>query len=1123
MHRLGALLKIQLIAALLVSTAWAQTSSGKITGQVTDSTGSAVVGATVTVTAVGTGLTRSTVSGDDGFYTLNEIRPTTYSISVNQTGFKNFKLERVVLQASQSLTLNVQLVVGAPSESVIVNGAAAQLDTTTATLEQVVDPTRMVEMPLNGRNAANLTTLVAGAVTAPSNNANQGNAKTFPTAVTIAVNGTRENMTGYYIDGARAVDTFSNVNQPFPFPDALQEFSVQTSNYSAEYGEDAGGVVSVVTKSGTNQFHGDLFEFVRNRVFNAANYFGYTGGVKTVDPLKRNQFGGTIGGPVIRNRTFFFGGYQGTRIRDNQAGQTAFVPTTANMTGDFSNIKGTIKDPNTGLPVASKQIPTSEFDPASMKMLTFIPSGGTTGEVFYSTPIVQNFDEYILRGDDAISQKDRLMGRYFYDRFYNVGSYGGDLLAYRQGSTISSHNATIQETHIFSPNLLNVFQIGFMREVSIRQPPPGTPNVVDFGVPIYQPPTAKAIQSISVSGYFSTGANPTAKFPRTEFSYTDNVRWVHGKHSLSFGGIYQRDNFNMVNVLGLPGTFSFSGDTTGNALVDFMTGRLRTFGQANGQHVKNRNWTVNVYADDSYRVNSELTLTFGVRYEPSRFWDDILLEQNQLFHPENIAAGVHSTTYPNAPVGLLFSGDKGVPRLGTTGDYKNVSPRVGFAFSPGGAGKTSIRGGLGIFYDSVISPMVNNRMLGVAPYVATVSLTTPKGPFSNPYLGVTNPFPAVFPPASNATFIQPVQVYTWDIHHKFITPEVYVGNLTVERKLGDGFVARVAYVGSRGEHMTVAYDQNTAVYIPYETGSTTSPCTLKTDQRRIYNNPGSTCNNSAPPSTPFSNVFTQNNGGSSWYHSAQLSLTRPLSHGLTILANYTWSKSTDNLSFGTDAVTFATKGNYVLPPTMPNYRRFDQGLSDFNTAQVFVTSYVWQLPKLKAMNPVARHVLGGWETSGIFSAESGQPLNLTAGVDESKTGIGSDRAQWNGTPGYLKGNCIGVTTACRQWLNPNAFSLPSVGTFGNVGKGQFIGPGFWDWDMAGAKDIPITERVGLQFRAEFFNVFNHTNFSYNAAGVTSGGTNSPSVTQANPSLSSFGRILGSADPRIMQFALRLNF
>lgn len=1123
MHHLRTLFKIQLVAALLTSAAWCQSGSGTITGQVTDQLGAAVVGAKVTATEVGTGLSRATVTEQNGFYSLIEMKPSGYTISVDTAGFKKSQQGGVVLQASQSLTLNVQLQVGAASESVTVNAAAMQVDTTTPTLKEVVDPARMVEIPLNGRNAATLTTLVAGAVVTPSNNANQGNAKTFPAAVTIAVNGTRENQTGYYLDGAPNIDSISNVNQPFPFPDALQEFSVQTSNYNAEFGQDAGGVVSIVTKSGTNQFHGSVFEFFRNAVFNAANYFGYVSGKKTVDPLKRNQFGGTIGGPVFKNKTFFFGGYQGTRIRDNQGGLTAFVPTTANMNGDFSNISATIKDPDTGAVIPSKYINPSRFDPAAMKMLTYIPSGGTTGEVFYSTPIVQNYDEYIVRGDHTFSSKDTLFGRYYYDHFYNVASYGGDLLAYRQGSTISSHNATIQEMHVFSPRLLNDFRLAFSRLVSIRRPPSGVPNVNTFGVPIYQPTAVPpAIQSISISGYFSTGANPTAKYPRTNFSYIDDLHWTHGKHSFAFGGIYEKDQLNMVNVLGQPGTFTFSGDTTGNALVDFMTGRLRTFGQANGQHVKNRDWVLNGYAQDAYRLNARLTLTFGVRYEPSETLHD-LYHQNQAFHPENIVAGVHSTVFPNAPAGLLFIGDPGVPQNGITGDFRNVAPRVGFAIDPWGNGKTSIRGGFGIFYDSRIPEFANNRELGAAPYSATVSLTTPAGHFSNPYQGITNPFPAVFPPTSSATFVTPVQVFTWDIHNKYITPRDFMMNLAVEQDLGRGLLGRIAYVGARGEHMEVTLDQNAAVYIPYQTGSTTSACTLTTDQRRPYNNPGATCTNSAPPATPFTNIFTQNNSGNSWYHSGQFSLSKPLSNGVTILANYTYSRTTDNLPFNTDAATFGTSGYYVLPPTTPNFRRYDQGLSDYNHSHVFVTSYVLQTPKLGKMNAVVRNILGNWETSGIFTGESGAPLNVTAGVDESKTGIGQDRAQWSGSSPYQKGACSGVTTACRQWLNRSAFSLPAVGTSGNVGKGQLIGPGFWDWDMSAVKNFPLTERLGMQFRAEFFNTFNHTNFSLNAAGVTSGGTTTGSVTQANPSLPSFGEILGAADPRILQFALKVSF
>jgi Carboxypeptidase regulatory-like domain len=1091
---------IAVAVCLLSAPAWGQ-GFGAISGTVTDPSGAAIVGASVTVTETATGQSRMAVTVQEGYYILNSLNPAAYQVTVDQAGFKKFTQTGVVLQASQSLTLNIALTVGSTSQSVNVNAQGLQVDTTTPTLKEVVDPVRMVEIPLNGRNAATLSTLVAGAVLAPSNNADQGNAKTFPAAVTVSINGTRENQTGFYLDGAPNIDIISNVNQPFPFPDALQEFSVQTSNYNAEYGQDAGGVVSIVTKSGTNEFHGNVFEFLRNGAVNGRNYFA-----NTADPLKRNQFGATFGGPIIKDRTFFFGGYQGTRIRSNQGGLSGYVPTNANLAGDFSSYLSAsnannplgrvvnIVDPLTGQPFPGNQIPTSRFDPATLSMLQHVPRAQGNGIVFYSQPIIQNFDEYIVRGDHSITTKDKVVGRYYYDRFFNVGPYGGNLLAFGQGSTISSHNATIQEMHFFSPNLLNDFRFGFARIVSIRQPPAGSPTVASFGVPIYQPPTAPTIQSIAITGYFTTGASPTAKFPRTSYSYTDDVRWVKGRHSFSFGGIYERDSLNMVNVLGLPGTFSFSGDTTGLALGDFMLGRLRTFGQANGQHVKNRYWALNGYVQDSFRATPHMTLTYGVRYDPSRVWHDEY-HQNTVFYPQDYNAGIVSAVFPNAPAGLMFTGDKGVPEDGTTGDYKNIAPRVGFAYDVFGTGKTSLRGGLGIFYDSRVPAFSNDRFFGAAPFSATVALTTPAGPFSNPYLGVHNPFPAQFPvTAVNAVFVNPVQVFSWDPNHKLITPRNYMGNLTLEQDLGHGFLARLAYVGSRGQHMTVTIDQNPAVYTP---GSA-----LSTNARRPYQ--------------PFSNIYQISQSANSWYNSGQFTLTKPLSHGVTILANYTWSKSNDDLPYDTDAATFGTSGWYTLPLTAPDFRRFDRGPSDYNHTNVFVTSYVWQTPALQSLNTIERHVLGSWEFSGIVTAESGGPLTLYAGQDRSQTGIGSDRAQQISPNVYQKGNC-GTATPCKHWLNSAAFAIPAIGQYGNVGKGQFTGPGFWNWDMGVFKNFPLTERFTLQFRSEFFNTFNHPDFATDA-----NGTNAKTPVQT-VSGAGFGNILAANNPRILQFALKVIF
>jgi hypothetical protein len=1065
---------------------------GTISGVITDPSGAAIAQVNVTATEVATGLTRTAVSTADGYYVLNSLRPAEYVVSVERTGFEKFRQTGITLLANQSLTVNVSLTLGSTSESVTVNASAAQVDTTTATLRQVVESSRMVELPLNGRNAAQLTTLVAGAVTAPSNNADQGPTKTFPAAVTISTNGSRQNQMGYFLDGAPNIDNMSNVNQPFPFPDALQEFSVQTSNYNAEYGQNAGGVVSIVTKSGTNQYHGDALGFLRNSVFNARNFFA-----AARDPLKRGQFGGTFGGPLFKDKTFFFVGYQGTRIRSDQNGLHAFVPTNANLAGDFSAMLQannpnnplsrvlTIKDPAspTGAAFPGNIIPLSRFDPASMNMMKYLPRVGGNGGVFYDRPISQNYDEYILRGDHSFSSKDRLVGRYYYDRYFGVPEFGGNLLAYKDGSTISSHNAVLQEIHIFNPSLLNDFRMGLSRIVSIRGPAADAPSVADFGVNIYEPPI-KQIQSLSVTGYFSTGDLPSTKWARTAFSWSDDLRWIRGRHSFAFGSIIERDRLNTVNATGIPGTFSFSGDSTGSALADLMLGQMRTFGQAWGQHVKNRYFMVNLYAQDSFRATSRFTLNYGIRYEPSQIWKDAY-HQASIFRADLYRQGVRSKMFPNAPPGVMYAGDSGVPEYGTTGDYNNWAPRFGFAWDVFGTGKTSIRGGGGVFYDSRIPSFSNNRFLGEAPYSTAVTLTTPRGPFSNPYLGLTNPFPAQFPPGSTAVFTPPVQVYSWDPYSKFTTPVNYNWNLTMEQEVRPDWLLRAAYVASRANHMTTTLDQNPAVYIP---GSR-----LGTDARRVYQG--------------FTNIYQAMEAGNSWYQAAQLSLIKRLSHGFTATANYTFSKSLDNLPVGTDAATFGTAGYYTLPLYLPNFQKYDRGPSDFDHRHVAVISFVWQLPMLSKANGIVRGVAGDWQITGVLSAQTGPPLTLYAGKDQSLTGIGSDRGQLISQQTSKDGPCAN-TAPCLSYLNPAAFALPATGQFGNLGKGVLNGPGLVNLDAGLFKNFPISDRYRLQFRGEFFNTFNHANFLSPVTTVSGAG---------------FGNLLSASDPRIVQLALKVFF
>jgi Carboxypeptidase regulatory-like domain len=1066
---------------------------GTISGTVTDPSGAVIPSATVTTTEVETGVSRTAITGANGYYVLNSLRPTNYSLTLTAAGFRQYTQKGITLLADQSATVNVKLEMGSTTETMTVVAAAAQVDTTTATLRQVVDSSRMVTLPLNGRNAAQLTVLVAGAVNAPNQNADQGATKTFPAAVTVSTNGSRQNWVSYLLDGVPNVDILDGVNTPFPAPDALQEFSVQTSNYSAEFGLSAGGVVNIVTKSGSNALHGDAFEYIRNAVFNARNFFA-----ATRDQLKRNQFGATLGGPIVHDKLFFFVEYQGTRITNTQGGLKAFVPTNANRTGDFSallnandpnNPQGkaiALKDPTTGLPFPGNIIPLSRFDPASLGVMKYLPMVGGNGLTFYSQPIQQNFDETLSRVDYNISSKDRLSGRFFWDRYIGapVFSYS-DILAYKSGSTTPSDNAVIQELHIFSPTLLNDLRLGFSRENISRGPATNVPSVTDFGVTNITQGPQKATEGITVSGYFGFGDYAKARFPRQTASLNDDIHWVRGNHSIAFGGMYERDRFDQDNAFTRNGSFTFSGDTTGSGLADFVLGKLRTFTQGGGQYAHNRLWLAGLYAQDTFRVTSRLTLNYGLRWEPALPWHDNL-GKAELFSPSAYSAGVRSTTFPLAPPGLLFPTDPGVPADGVRGDMKNFAPRVGFAYDVFGNAKTSVRGGAGAFYESRANGFANNRFSGTIPWSPQVTLTTPAGPFSNPYLGVTDPFLGnIGKPSPNTAFPSPLLVYTWDPGNKLVPPRAYEWNLTVEQQVESDVLLRAAYVGLRGNHMNENVQLNPAVYIP---GST-----LSTDQRRIFQGYGS--------------IQEGSHAVNSWYHSLQLTAQKRLTHGLTILANYTFSKGTDDMPLLTDATSLGANGSLVLPWYYPTATLYERGPSDFDRHHVFVASYVWQLPVLSKANRLVRGALGNWSFSGIVSAQTGPPLPVQAGLDQSKTGIGYDRGQFVGPNAYGSGAC-GRVAPCVNYLNPQAFVLPAVGTFGNLGKGSLRSPGLFNWDMALHKGFAIKERWEVQFRAEFFNALNRVNLNPPTSSVNSAG---------------FGSVLSSADPRIGQLALKVIF
>ncbi|MCU1261858.1 MAG: TonB-dependent receptor plug, partial [Bryobacterales bacterium] len=1039
----------------------------------------------------------------EGYYVIPSLPPSSYSLSFESAGFTPYQQNNVTLLADQSLTVNASLTVGQASSTVSVEAQPTQVDTSTSTLSQVVEQKRIVDLPLNGRNAATLALLVPGAVQAPSGNSDQGVYKTFPAAVTVSANGSRANQTGFNLDGMSNNDVYTNVNQPFPFPDALQEFSVQTSDYTAKYGGNSGASVNIVTKSGNNELHGDAFEFVRNAVFNARNSFA-----SRRDQLKRNQYGGTLGGPISiphvyngRNKTFFFVGYQGTQVRNLQNGVSATVPTPANLNGDFSALLSasnpnnplgraiTIINPTTRLPFPGNIIPTSLLDPAALAFSKYLPvsSAAGNGRVFYSVPQAQTFNESLVRIDHSFSAADRLTGRYFFDRFNNNPFLNqSNYLSAVSFSQIDSHNALLTETHIFAPNLLNDFRLGLSRVYTDAGPPPGSINVNDLGLKLYQPPGTKTFDGINVSGYFNPNDFPPSIFARTNYSLSDDMSWVKGKHALSFGVTAARGQVILRNGFLASGQFGFSANVTNNALASFLLGNLTSFSQGAGEFKDNRDKLVGLYVQDDFHVSKRLTLNLGLRWEPFFPWEEVRGRVEQ-FRKENYYAGIRSQQFVNAPPGLLFPGDPGIPKYGVNGTYTNFSPRVGFAYDVKGDGKTSIRGGFGLFYDAQQIGIVNNRFVDVSPFSTQVSLSQPAGTFSNPYLGVANPFPSSYPPPKTAAFPAPVLVVTYDPANNstMATPLIYNWNFTIEHQFAGGWLARAAYVGSHSSHLTETIELNPAVYAA---GST-----LSTDARRIFQGYGS--------------VGQASQDINSSYQSLQLTAQRRLTSGLTVLANYTWSKALDDMPYGQGVAGISSQSDSPLPWFQPGRHQFDYGPTDFDHKQRFVLSYVYSTPALANANPYMRGVLGSWELTGIFTAQSGGPLTILAGQDTAQTGINTERAQL--VSNQVRGTGACTTAPCRDYLNISAFAVPPAGAFGTVGKGFMRGPGLQNLDFGLLKNIGLhSERYRLQFHAEFFNVLNRVNL------------NNPNVSVV---AAGFGTITGAGDPRIGQLALKLMF
>jgi carboxypeptidase family protein len=1071
--------------------------AGQIVGAVTDTTGAVVPGVTVKAVEAATAYSRTTISREDGRYVLTSMRPTEYEITAEAPGFRAFRRVAIQLLANQSLTLNITLEIGDISQTVEVVETPVQVDTTTSVLREVVEHSRIVELPLNGRDAARLSSLVPGtAVVSVSTETG----KSIPGGLRLSSNGSQGRQVAFRLDGVSNTDFYFQENQTFPFPDALQEFSIQTSNYSAAHGNNAGAVVNVVTRSGTNEFHGGAFEFARNRVFNARNFFA-----KERDFLKRNQFGAFAGGPIRfpgydgRNKTFFFGGWQGTIIKNRANDVSVFAPTSDERRGNFSTCgpacNSPIRDPQTGQPFPNNQIPVSRFDPVAVNILKYIPEVGGDGRLGLGRNISQDLNQVVSKVDHQLTTKDRLSGRYFIDHFDNGAIYNdGNLLTYRGGSNqsrVRTQNTALSWTRTITPTLLNEFHMGYNRIHSRRAPPDAAPGIKELGsrLPVY--PTRPAIQQIEAIGFFMIGDNMEAKFVRNGFEWNNQTSWIVGRNTLQFGGEVARYRVDIVNEFRRAGNFQFRGNVTGHAIADFLLGRMDSFDQGTGEYKNNRATYAAMFVQDDFKVNSRLTLNLGMRYEPTPPWHEVR-GRIERFTLEDFANGVRSQRFRNAPPGVTFRGDPGVPEDGVLGDFNNLGGRFGFAWDVSGNGKTSIRGGGGMFYDQHLLGEFNNGGVNAPPWSLRVSVTQPPGPLSDPYQGRSDfsqiTLAAIGSP--DAPFPRPVLLTTYDGRHE--TPLSYNWNLTVEREIVPEWLVRFAYVGSASNYGRITKQLNAARYIPGNDAQGRPLSTsANTDSRRLL-----------APEIGNVDYFTEDRR--SHYHSMQLSLTKRMSRGFTILANYTLSKALGN--YGDFGTTNATYGE-VAPLFVPGADKLMYGPLELDHRHRVVASWVWDLPSLSTSNILLRGLLNGWQATGIGQYQTGSPYSILSGRDNSLTGINRDKAKLTGvSPARPAGSDRTV------WFNPAAFAVNDIGTFGEVGAGAYYGPSLRSFDMGFFKSFKTNERINTQFRAEFFNIFNQVNFDNPNTRVTAAGFGS--ITRTHPS---------AGDPRIIQFGLKLLF
>jgi hypothetical protein len=1082
-----------LVLLLLTIPAFGQLSTAQLNGKVTDTSGAVLPGATVTVTQANTGAVRTVVTDGDGQYLVSNLAPGPYRLEVALQGFRTYAQTGIVLQVAATPTINVSLALGDVQETVTVQAEAPLVDVKSAGVSEVVESARIVELPLQGRDVTSLLVLAGASV-----NTGSPNSRSFSGGVNVAVAGGLPFGVAYLLDGAMHNDSQNNANLPLPFPDALQEFRVATTGLTAQNGMHSGASVNAITKSGTNRFTGNLFEFNRDRRFNAKDPFAkIVNGKQVDDGLSRNQWGGTVGGPIVHDRLFFFGGYQGTNVTQIPASNIAFVPTEAMLRGDFTTFASAACNGGTAInlraPFVNNQVSPALFSPAAVKLVSYLPKADDQqcGQVTYGQPADRKQGQALGRLDFQLSDKHAIFGRYMatFDKAPAPYAQTNNVLTLAGGGGINNlaQSLTMGETTVLGANFVNAVRVAFNR-TSIHRGSPPFFDPTDLGVKnFYSYRQDETVIAVTGGFNISAATSTTGVFWTNSYQAADDLTLIKGAHQLGFGANYAYWKSSQTSHARSGGSWMFNGTITGRGLSDLMVGAVGSL-----EHgvpnllVMDMNY-IGLYAQDAWRLGDRVTFNYGARWEPY-LGQQMLYGGANIFDHDNFAKGVKSKVFVNAPAGLLYPGDAGFPPGKSAYNVKwlDVSPRLGLAWDVTGDGRLAFRTSYGLTYDFPSGDYMNIN--ASAPPWGNRSLITTTI-FDDPYSVVGgNPHPI----ATNANTVYPAFGAFGVMDPNINPPRVQSYNVTLEKQLGTNWSVTANYLGRYSDHLWAEEALNPGVFMGL------GPCTINgvaypvcstnanLNQRRKF-----TLENPAQGAL-LGFVDEHNDVGWQKYNGLRFTGTRR-SSVLTVSGNYTFSK----------CVGTATPGSFpqiASGYTNPDNPDMDKGHCDQDRTHLANVTAGWQTPQLdnKALGLLASN----WRLTGIVSMRSGAWLNITTGVDNALNG------QLQQRPNQVSDDVYGAKTL-NSYLNRAAFASPLPGTFGNLEYRAVEGPGYWALDTAFSRLITLGGTRSIELRLESFNLTNHFNWGNPAT---------------NLSQSQFGRITtnGGAQ-RIMQFGVKYGF